>query len=54
MTVRKASHAGSWYTDNASTLKKQLKGWLDQVDTNIDGVGTIPVPGAKVIIAPYE
>ena len=54
MTIRKASHAGSWYTDNGTSLKKQLEGWLDQVDPEIDGVGNIPQPGARVIIAPYE
>ena len=52
MTTRKASHAGSWYTDNGQTLQKQLEGWLGQVSENIDGVGNIPVRGARVIIAP--
>lgn len=53
MTIRPASHAGSWYTDHGPTLKKQLQGWLDQVDNNVNGVGNLPVPGARVIIAPY-
>ncbi|KMZ75764.1 Protein MEMO1 [Zostera marina] len=26
--VRRASHAGSWYTDNAQNLEEQLDGWL--------------------------
>ena len=52
MTIRKASHAGSWYTDNGTALKKQLENWLDQVDPDIEGVGNIPQPGARVIIAP--
>jgi len=54
MTIRKASHAGSWYTDNGPSLSEELAGWLSQVDQNIDGVGRIPQPGARVIIAPYD
>lgn len=54
MTIRKASHAGSWYTGNGPTLSKELDGWLSQVDTAIDDVGQIPRPGARVIIAPYD
>lgn len=30
--VRKASHAGSWYSDNPKELSKQLDGWLNQVN----------------------
>ncbi|CAM9151985.1 unnamed protein product [Choristocarpus tenellus] len=26
---RRASHAGSWYTDNGALLYSQLAGWLD-------------------------
>lgn len=32
--VRKASHAGSWYTDNPRELGKQLDTWLNQVNVN--------------------
>jgi predicted class III extradiol MEMO1 family dioxygenase len=28
MAVRRASHAGSWYTDDATTLNAELEGWL--------------------------
>ncbi|KAI4097618.1 MAG: hypothetical protein LQ344_000351 [Seirophora lacunosa] len=52
MTARKASHAGSWYTDDGPTLSRQLQSWLDRVPNPIDGVGEIPKPGARVIIAP--
>ena len=52
MTIREASHAGSWYTDDGSTLSKQLDGWLNQVDDDIAGIDRIPQPGARVIIAP--
>eukprot|EP00471_Norrisiella_sphaerica_P004710 CAMPEP_0184487486 /NCGR_PEP_ID=MMETSP0113_2-20130426/10142_1 /TAXON_ID=91329 /ORGANISM="Norrisiella sphaerica, Strain BC52" /LENGTH=299 /DNA_ID=CAMNT_0026869817 /DNA_START=13 /DNA_END=912 /DNA_ORIENTATION=+ len=31
MSSRKASHAGSWYTDNGSRLKAQMEGWLGEV-----------------------
>ncbi len=53
MTTRAASHAGSWYTEHGPTLKHQLDEWLSQVDNSIEGVGHIPQPGARVIIAPY-
>lgn len=53
MVRRKASHAGSWYTDNAPVLSQQLDGWIAEVPNSIDGVGTVPKPGARVIIAPH-
>lgn len=53
MATRAASHAGAWYSDNGATLSKQLDGWLNQVDDTIEGVGKIPLPGARVIITPY-
>ena len=53
MTVRKASHAGSWYTSDGPSLAKQLGAWLAQVDGEISGVGRIPQTGARIIIAPY-
>ena len=52
MTIREASHAGSWYTDHGPTLSRQLDGWLNQVDANIKDIGDVPQPGARVIIAP--
>ncbi|KAL8760056.1 MAG: hypothetical protein Q9184_003438 [Pyrenodesmia sp. 2 TL-2023] len=53
MTTREASHAGSWYTDDGPTLSRQLQSWLDAVPSSIPGVGSIPKPGARVIIAPH-
>ena len=53
MTTRAASHAGSWYSDHGPTLSSQLDGWLSKVDKTIKDVGTIPQPGARVIIAPW-
>ncbi|XP_013406636.1 protein MEMO1-like [Lingula anatina] len=43
--VRRASHAGSWYTSSASELNAQLEGWLNQAS---------PVHWpARAIIAPH-
>lgn len=53
MVTRAASHAGSWYSDHGPTLSKQLDGWLNQVDSTIEGIGNIPQPGARAIIAPH-
>lgn len=53
MPSREASHSGSWYSDSATTLKRQLDQWLGQVPDQIDGIGQLPVPGARVVIAPY-
>jgi len=30
MTLRRASHAGSWYSSNPSELNQELSGWLNQ------------------------
>ncbi|KAF7715570.1 Uncharacterized protein PECH_000458 [Penicillium ucsense] len=53
MSVRRASHAGSWYSGSARTLSRQLDDWLDQVPDALDQVGSIPVSGGRVIIAPH-
>ncbi|KAL9585591.1 MAG: hypothetical protein Q9203_004186, partial [Teloschistes exilis] len=52
MTTRSPSHAGSWYSDHAPTLSKQLQSWLDAVPSPLEDVGPLPPPGARVIIAP--
>jgi AmmeMemoRadiSam system protein B len=45
MSVRRATHAGSWYTDDGRTLSKQLGQWIENVGS---------VPGtAKAIIVPH-
>ncbi|KAJ7070985.1 MEMO1 family [Mycena amicta] len=45
--VRNHSHAGDWYTANASKLDTELAGWLSAVDAEY------PVRGCKAIIAPH-
>lgn len=54
MGSREASHAGSWYSDDGETLTRQLDSWLDKVPDEVEGVGKLPIPGARVIIAPYD
>ena len=54
MSSREPLHAGSWYSDSAHTLTRQLDAWLGQVPDSIDNVGLLPVSGARVIIAPYD
>jgi AmmeMemoRadiSam system protein B len=46
--VRKASHAGSWYTENGSALSKQLEGWLNAVD-RLEGEAS----PSRAIISPH-
>jgi len=53
MPSREASHAGSWYSDSRRTLTRQLDDWLAHVPDSMDNVGSLPVTGARVIIAPY-
>ena len=52
MVKREASHAGSWYSDNGSTLSGQLDGWLSQVDPSVKAIGVVQNSGAQIIIAP--
>jgi MEMO1 family protein len=51
MTTRAASHAGSWYTASPSILSSELDGWLAKVVDGSKGIN-LPIPGARVIIAP--
>ena len=53
MPSREATHAGSWYSDRPATLARQLDQWLAQVPDEVPGLGTLPIPGARIIIAPY-
>ena len=62
MVTRKATHAGSWYTDNGQLLSQQLDGWLEAVPSSTTPIGSassqqgqvsIPTPNARAIIAPY-
>lgn len=43
--TRKATHAGSWYSDSAKELNRQLDGWLDSANS-VHGP-------ARAIIAPH-
>ncbi|KAG8206310.1 DUF52 domain-containing protein [Trichophyton interdigitale] len=53
MSIRRHTHAGSWYSDHGPTLEAQLDQWLDLVPGELEGLGKLPVPGARVIIAPH-
>lgn len=52
MSTRRPLHAGSWYEDDGTTLKAELDGWLDAVPDEIEQLGTLPIPGARIIIGP--
>jgi AmmeMemoRadiSam system protein B len=47
-SVRRATHAGSWYTDNKETLDKELNKYLEQAQPSIGNTGQI-----KAIIGPH-
>ncbi|KAJ1787410.1 hypothetical protein LPJ62_003371 [Coemansia sp. RSA 2167] len=59
MTVRQATHAGSWYTDDREQLDYELQQWLDNVPeevTEVTPVGDscpVPVKGIRAIIGPH-
>ncbi|CAN0877530.1 Protein MEMO1 [Linum grandiflorum] len=44
--VRRASHAGSWYTDNPRKLEEELDGWLN-------AAGLTKSPDVRGVIAPH-
>ncbi|KAI5809850.1 MEMO1 family [Peziza echinospora] len=50
---RRATHAGSWYVSRPDELDNQMSGWLLSVPEKVEGVGSLPVPGARAIIAPH-
>jgi predicted class III extradiol MEMO1 family dioxygenase len=61
MVVRRATHAGSWYTNKGPVLSEQLDGWLADVPSSIMPVGTksaqegnvtVPTSDARAIIGP--
>lgn len=52
LSIREASHAGSWYTDHGSTLTSQLQSWLDDAQRDMAELGEVPRPGARILIAP--
>ncbi|KAI2622501.1 UPF0103-domain-containing protein [Hypoxylon sp. NC1633] len=49
--TREASHSDSWYDGDSNTLSNQLDGYLNDVPNSLNGSG-LPIPGAKVVIAP--
>lgn len=51
MGTREASHAGSWYEEDAEELSSQLDKFLARVPATLDN-SDLPVPGARVIVAP--
>ena len=53
MTIRAASHAGSWYNHDGPLLSEELEDWLRDVEPQAEGLGKTPLPHARVIIAPY-
>ncbi|KIW07152.1 AmmeMemoRadiSam system protein B, variant [Verruconis gallopava] len=62
MTARRATHAGSWYTDDERELSGQLDSFLAAVPSKTACIGTqsakedpvdIPVSNARAIIAPH-
>ncbi|KAK4229244.1 MEMO1 family [Podospora fimiseda] len=52
MSTREASHAGSWYDDDDQELSSQLDEFLSRVPDSLND-NSLPVPGARVIIAPH-
>ncbi|KAL7620237.1 hypothetical protein AAE478_009230 [Parahypoxylon ruwenzoriense] len=50
--TREASHAYSWYDGDPSSLSSQLDGFLNDVPGSIND-SSLPIPGAKVVIAPH-
>lgn len=56
-TVRRANHAGSWYTVNGPKLNSELSGWLSNVDSELESTKSPdyrpPIQGCKAIIAPH-
>lgn len=44
--IRRASHAGSWYTSNAKKLEEELEGWLREC-------GLPKSPDVRGVIAPH-
>ncbi|KXS20178.1 UPF0103-domain-containing protein [Gonapodya prolifera JEL478] len=55
--IRRATHAGSWYSKNRQKLDKELQGWLDDVPRTVPNhVGVeiqLPINTARAIIVPH-
>ncbi|POR32258.1 Protein MEMO1 [Tolypocladium paradoxum] len=52
MATRPAGKAGLWYPENPKTLEELLNGYLALVPETINH-SSLPIPGARVIIAPH-
>jgi predicted class III extradiol MEMO1 family dioxygenase len=50
-TTRPATKAGTWYKREYHLLLDELKRYLAAVPESLNGV-SLPIPGARVIIAP--
>ncbi|CUA73873.1 hypothetical protein RSOLAG22IIIB_01394 [Rhizoctonia solani] len=53
MAVRRATHAGSWYSNNATTLGSQLDGWLALAQDEAPEGFRPPSVCCRAIIAPH-
>ncbi|RKF63070.1 Protein MEMO1 [Erysiphe neolycopersici] len=54
MTIRPASHAGSWYSSCPNVLSTEIDNWLSQTRTSTNDVTeSVPVSNARIIIAPH-
>ncbi|KAI9453996.1 UPF0103-domain-containing protein [Russula earlei] len=51
MSVRRSSHADSWYTANSEDLDRQLNRWLDAVTPS--STYSPPIANCKAVIAPH-
>ncbi|KAF4343701.1 hypothetical protein FBEOM_2374 [Fusarium beomiforme] len=51
-TTRPAAKAGWWYNGETKVLLPELQSYLAAVPESLDGV-PLPIPGARVIIAPH-
>ncbi|KIJ45285.1 hypothetical protein M422DRAFT_30133 [Sphaerobolus stellatus SS14] len=53
MSLRRATHAGSWYTANRNRLDNELTGWLTAVGAEASQEFNPPIKGCKAIVAPH-
>jgi predicted class III extradiol MEMO1 family dioxygenase len=51
MSIRAAGKAGSWYEASPNQLGSELDEYLSDVPETIEG-SSLPIPGARIIIAP--
>ncbi|KAJ3522352.1 hypothetical protein NM208_g12897 [Fusarium decemcellulare] len=52
MATRPAEKAGLWYNGDPEVLKQELQEYLAAVPESVDQV-PVPIPGARVVIAPH-